>query len=245
MKCILCKKDKRIGQRFYYGFICKDCKKSLPNLFALKNLTEEQVFWLNSRKYEMRKTAELGIFSIDESHALIGVKKGREVNVFSLLDMSEISLVCTHIRRKGNSNMYVCNIELTFRLNCNLSYKGTIKYNEPCEVVTEAMKRTLSVTEPAILCLLRDILNKSIKIQYSDSKLILERLSELESKKEILAAKSTLMLPDVFTEEELKDHRNSLLKAFHPDNNSDPNSNDFTFKINTAYKVLRRLFDEE
>ena len=237
--CILCKQPKSKGQRFYYGFVCKDCKKSLPNLFPIKNLSEEQAVWFyENKKDNFSETAKLGALSIDEPHALFCVHKAFTDNVFSFMDLSEISLEPTNVRQSPNGNEVFCDIEFQFALRkCSLRYKGIVKQHEKCNVEINGNK--LSVKEPLTLGMMRSMIGQSIENQYNNGKLILEKLTELEEKKDYFNALSTLMLSEGFTEDELKKHRNFLVKAFHPDNNADELSTEFTEKVNQAYKILK------
>ena len=250
--CILCKKDKKFGRRYYYGFVCSDCKKSLPNLFSYKRMSEEQINWLYKNSCEkksqiFRDTARLGNFYLDEDHALISVKGKKDRNMLSIMDMSEISIEPTNIRLIERGTNVFCDVVLSFKLNCGLYFKGIIKVRELCNVKVDMIKNSVKAEEPLTISLMRSMMNQAIENQYANGKLILEKVSELdklrkqlEETEDITLARGVLMLNADYTKEELKEHRNALVKAFHPDNNKDKLSNEFTDKINASYKILNR-----
>ena len=242
-QCCLCKENKNKGQNLYYGFVCSDCIKALPNLFSLRKLSEEQVKWFYNHRYKFSETSSLGIMALDEPHALIKInhgfaKKGDNRNVFSLLDMKEVSLSCTNARQNGDH--IICDAQLEFTLRCNLQCKRVIKQMLKCPLSDSKQSGYYEVNEPKLLCLFRSMMNQSISNQYSEGKVILEKLNEIENSRDRVLAKGILMLPDIYTDEELKRNRNSLIKALHPDNYSDEMASEFTDKINWAYRILKR-----
>lgn len=250
--CILCKKEKRFGRRYYYGFVCSDCKKSLPNLFSLRRISEEQIFWLYKNACEKKsqiftETARLGNFYLDENHALISVRGKKDRNILSIMDMSEVFIEPTNIRLIDRGTNVYCDVELSFKLNCGLYFKGIVKVRELCNVKVDMIKNSVKAEEPLTISLMRSMLNQAIENQYAEGKLILEKISELdklrkqlEDSEDITLARGVLMLNSEYTKEELKEHRNALVKAFHPDNNTNKLSNEFTDKINASYKILNK-----
>lgn len=246
MSCMLCNQEKRIYKRHYEGGVCKDCFGRLPTLFGWRRLSGEQIRWLyqNSLKYSFEETAKLGKLSLDEPKGLIAVQKGFDrghcKNVFSILDMTEISIHPTHLKQSDTGREVYCDVELCFSLKCNLRYKGIIKGKEKCNVSPVLYDGKLEVREPLTVSMMRSMMQQAIENQFSNAKVLLEKFSELEARKEELLAMGTLMLSENYTKEELKQHRNSLIKAFHPDNYKDDNAGVYTDKINQAYQILKK-----
>lgn len=240
--CILCKEEKRFGHRFFYGFVCKDCLKTLPNLFSFRKLSDNQITWLyeNRKEKQFKETSVLGNLSIDEKNALFCIKKDFKKNYFSFLDCSEVGIEPTNAKMDDTGRNVYCDVEFQFRLReTGLYYKAVIKRREKCNVSPIMYDGKVQAREPLTVGLMRSMINQSIENQFSNAKLLLNALSEAEARKEEYLAQGTLMLPDGYTKEDLKRHRNSLIKAFHPDNNPDSEAGLYTDKINKAYQILK------
>ena len=254
MKCDICGKEVGLfdKKKASNGTLCFNCYKEFPEILQPKishltiNEIAEIVDYENQlKRIDFIESASYKKIHIDDMHGLFAIQDkcitdGNPLNVFSVLDLKDISLHCKN--PKANNSGVTCTIELTCEFqNENMSFKTTIANSAKCDV--ERISRSqVEWREPDELNMFRNIFNQMLKNTVEKYQRETNWSYRFKSDYDYFEAKSIFLLDDDYTEEDVKRRRKLLMKSFHPDNGDiDPSC---AIKINNAYKVLLKKIDK-
>lgn len=256
MKCEICEKDIPIKDiitlsagKLQSGIICKDCRKYFPSVLSLAEYQPETV--KNIIEYEkecgagFECTAHLGNLFLDEMNLMFAYsERGREEpkrknNVFRVKDIDDIALSLSE-PTVMRGNIY-CDILLTVHIHSpRLHFCRPIKRRVYCECERVDAK-SVRYEEPKELAIIRSLFNQMIVNSVSEMKKLLYlqgRYREQIVDGSLREAEILFMLDEGYTYDDVKQSRNLLMKAFHPDINDIDDK--YAQKINEAFKVLRK-----
>ena len=227
--------------------VCKTCRAELPTHFS-KRIFKIEPYELgfihnyesnpDFKRYE--RTSGLGRLGIDEAHGLISIDDRKAAGksipfLIKILDIDECGLYPTNV--KANRNRILCDAEFCMRfVPTGTEYKFVIKRSIVCEY------RRIDAThvewvEPTSISFLRNIINTTFRIaaeKYADH----TKIPEAKNALELVQAKALYMLDGEYTLDELKQRRNLLSKAFHPDV-SGADTHDCEKRILDAFQILK------
>ncbi len=239
------------------GNVCKTCLGKLPEVikYSLKEYRGAQLREILTDA-SLKKNAEIfnetcsyGLLHIDENHGLFCITNGKNLecgkvkkdslDVFDSIYVSDLGLSIKTQDVTENA-IYVSVNMLCILESPKISINLPIKNKAACKAIRTDVN-TLTYREPAELTLIRNIFiqMRLRKIQRYNE----EYSKHFISKKtmEEFTARCLMMLPEDYTQEELKKQRNRLLKVYHPDeNNIDENMEKYTQMINDAYRKLKK-----
>lgn len=245
MECIICKNKMFLpAKKITEGGICKKCSDSLTDFVNLKYITKEDAEKIieYNQKLNFDCTSNLGTLGIDSYNYTFCIEKQKNKfnNVFSITDLTEVGLFCDNARASGRygTDVYV---DFAFRFvakinNIQIDQKEIIKRNVLCDY--KQIGNEAEITIPNILIMFKEMFNQMVedKNKEIDKKIAgLKRVAINE--REIIKSEGILFLDDDYNKEDIKKHRNILLKALHSDNS---NIDDiYAVKINKAYELLK------
>lgn len=248
MKCALCQNKITVfnSKKIMYGRICLDCHKTLPSVVYLKGYEAEELIdirdYMNANDFnDFEVTSSVGTLHIDETHGYIcfsnKIVDGKPVNrssIFSVLTLKEFNIYVGAFRRRGKN--CVCDINCMGSIaDTKIKFKKTIKSNVPCEY-KKINENTAECIPPNDIDIFRNLIQQSLTNQLEGMLPLFRNYNANKPYLEMIA-QHTLLLEDGYTNEDLKRHRNILLKAFHPDNGG---NNEAIDKITAAYKLLSK-----
>lgn len=240
MKCVLCNNTTSIFDRSKgKGKICKNCMSFLPTTVILSS----DIWGLEELKEtikEHRKKAELfdatadyGIAHIDHPHKMISIYKNpldKGKDIYHISELTNIAISCVNARIYRQR--LLCNIVLTIDTEKS-NFKKIIKYSESCEYKGGSTEWS----EPPLTGMFRNMINAMIKDETEYQLKRLKMAKNAADEMNVEYDRGVLMLDKDFTREELKEHRNFLIKRLHPDNSI--SDMDYAEKINRSYERLK------
>lgn len=250
MNCILC--NNKVGLKSVKlkgGRICKSCASKLPSLF-FKNAPyiheysfKRAMFHVVENMEEFCATASYGKLHIDSIHGLFCIadkltKDGKPKsgnNVFSIYQLTEIGLTCKS--PKAEYGKVFADVEFSCRLtDPEFSIKTIIKKHAKCTY--ERVDSThVSWEEPSDLAMFKTMFEQMISGAF-------ERVNQMLCGKtvyefELEKARAIFMLPENYTEADLKKARRLMMKVYHPDKAGEDDVTREAQIINEAHDLLK------
>jgi hypothetical protein len=251
--CILCGKETKFGKKSCDGYICKDCRKYVPQgldlsgaeLAFLKPIYEE-----NKRKAkDFETTSKYGMLYLDGVHNLFCLSKGGKSpnefhTIYHISELTKASLFISDIRNIGtSSNRVVCNTKIAFQTEKS-STECILVQNETCPFTVKGDH--LECHEPPTLSAVRCLFNQMIENEYYGAEKKLKRLWEIREELRTLDGEEWARgifffeKDEKITKDELRQRRKELMKIYHPDNGME-NGEEFSARINRAYQILEKM----
>lgn len=244
---LLCKKNAD-------GYICNKCQKYIPSKINLKYADTEYLKSLYEENKKRSKTfsctASYGSLFIDGKNNMFCISN-RQANrlplcfgdIYYVSELSCVGLYCTNARFVNNR--VLCDIKFSFTTE-NTSSETTIARGQKCSFKIQGDK--VAWNEPPVFCVFREMFKQMIDNEYFGLNKKLQSIQKM--KYEITHTENNydwakgIMFFDTEDEPssaELKKHRNTLVKAFHPDLNDalhEEENAQITARINKAYEIL-------
>lgn len=253
--CIFCETGKTnfFSQRANDGYYCKECANKISAFIDTKTSTTKSIKALikfnEKRRKSFKATSSFGNLYLDSVNKMICISKGGTsdnpfhlCDIYSIYDLKQISFHCVNVRNIGQkTDNIVCDVEIFFATDF-ITGRSIIVKNEPCNF-TYNNNRQIEYSEPVKLGVFRNIFNQMIEDEKFkiENKLedIRKGMKQINNESGAVDwAKGVLMLDkgNNYTDREIKEHRNYLMKALHPDTNNVPV--EFSQMVNKAFKIL-------
>ena len=255
MNCILC--NNKVGLksvRLKDGRICKSCASKLPSLF-LKNAPYIQKYSLKRAMFHVAEnmkefcaTASYGKLHIDSVHGFFCIadkltKEGKPKsgnNVFSIYNLTEIGLVCNSPRVEHSG--VVVDVEFSCHLtDPDFSIRTTIKKYAKCKY-NRVDSTHVEWDEPGDLSMFRSMFNQMLS--YAFEKINQMLCSKTVYEFELEKARAIFMLPENYTEVDLKKARRLMMKVYHPDKAGEDDVTREAQIINEAHDLLKSHLEQ-
>lgn len=255
MSCVICgNKAGAFAKKTSEGVICKSCLSFIPTNVILSQASTEFLKRIYDENVEKSKqfetTASYQGLYIDSVHGLCCYSKRGDKqapsefkDIYRISELTEVALYCTDVKNVGtNHNHIVCDIKFKVRTK-DIAADFIIAHHKKCDF--KVKNKQIEWDEPSELTMFRNMFNQMI-----DNELfgLLKKLEKIQEFKQMLSkeerssdwARGVLFLDNEkeYTEEDLKKHRNELVKIFHPDRNSEYANTETAALINKAYKIL-------
>lgn len=238
-----------MSKRCADGTICSACYSLLPAgvpLEQIGSLTVRVLLSNLSADKGFQKTAAYGSLQIDERRGLLAVKRNgsKLPAVFNGYDCTDISLSCSKPHVDSHGNVF-CNIILRFTytplgLPIEIKIKPNVKYKKE-RMLTDQIE----ISEPGDLSMFRSMFANAVGKSYAMKAAADEAYSETitvsavsDPNDDLRNAMALFMLEDGYTAAQVRQMRNKLIKAFHPDVSDEADV--YAQKINNAYEVLMK-----
>lgn len=249
VNCMICGNNIKMltGKKLERGQVCSTCLSQIPSLildiapylpeYSLKSIMDTTA--KNLEKFSV--TASYGDLHIDEINGVFAIAKALDdkgkpkgnANVFSIYDLTEVGLYCKSPR--ADHNIIVADVEFKFKLSNIMSeIKVIIKRSAKCNH-KRINPQEVSWEEPHEMEMFKTLFNQMLSgaWQKVNQYLCGKTVREFEIEK----ARAIFMLPDDYTDADLKKARRLMMKVYHPDKGEDVTRE--AQIINEAFDLLK------
>lgn len=246
MNCSICGKQVKFNKKknCYDGVVCGDCLDKASELFIKqsKDLSVSEVelaiSYAQKNMEQFSETSSYGDLHIDESHGLFAICKHLDANgkptgnnVFSIYDLSSVSLCCK--TPFVNKEQVYSDIEFScFLENIRLSIKKTIKKRVKC-TSKRVNPKEIQWGYPSDMEMFRTMFNYMLSGASQKINDIL--CGKTVYQYEVERAEALFMLPAGYDKKDLDRARALLLKVYSTDENNCQREVDI---IKKSYQLL-------
>lgn len=214
MECDFCGRTAGLGKkRTADGVICGDCAKKLPKLIEPASMTSETLY--DFMKYEDRlkqteftESAEYKGLKIDNRHGLIACDGA----VFYCLDLTDFAIFCDNV--KGGRTGVICDVMLELSVAMpDMQIKKKLAGGEHCSYKRISNSQVQWV-EPSEVSVIRSMVMQMIRTENEKYATFCNENYFSKPAVDAMQAQFRLLLPDGYTADDVRKHRDVLLGAF-------------------------------